>query len=195
MDLLLREKEALSGATWKRSLSFRNALDLGLMFWKRASVSLGYHSARAECKGMEDELYMSKRKAGDLQVCFFGGSSAASKTPMEQGHVNWSLMGHRPFSIYQLTLQTACDRTPDGVQMWRGFAWTFSCSQFPRQLLNSEKPRFIATQTTLLTLVNGESTKVLGLQPRKRVEKGIHRRVYILQKSGSMQSVLCRFFT
>lgn len=74
LDLLLREKEkALSGANWKRSLSFGDALHLGSMLWKKASVPLSYHSARAQGKGIEDGLYMSKRKAaGDLHICFFG---------------------------------------------------------------------------------------------------------------------------
>lgn len=105
---------------------------------------------------------------------------------MEQGHVNWSLMGHRPFSIYHLMLQIAHDRTPDGIQMWRGFSWTFSCSEFPKQLF---KPRFIAMQTALHTVVYGESTTVLGLQPRKgQQRKEIYRRVYIPLKSGNTQS-------
>lgn len=108
---------------------------------ERESSLLSYPSVRVQGQGeavgwmCPRERLETFRNVSWKQCC--------PETLTEQGHVNWSLMGQRPFSIYHLMLKNACDRTPDGVQMWRGFAWTFSCSEFPKQFLHSEKLRFI----------------------------------------------------
>lgn len=142
LDLFQRENaKTLSWLSWNRSLSCGAAHALGAMLWKRDSALLSYPSMRVQGWG-DTGCWVCLRERLETSR-YVSWKQCCPKTLTEQGHVNWSLMGQRPFSIYHLMLKNASDRAPDGVQMWRGFAWTFSCSELPKQLLNSEKPRFI----------------------------------------------------
>lgn len=118
LDLFQRENEkVLSWLSWNRSLCCGAAHDLGAKLWKRESALLSYPSGRVQGRG-ERVGWMCLRERLETSR-YVSWKQCCPETLTEQGHVNWSLMGQRPFSIYYLMLKNACDRTPDGVQMKR----------------------------------------------------------------------------
>lgn len=91
-----------------------------LMIWVQSCERERVHSLvilQEECK-VEERQRMCLRERLETSR-YVSWKQCCPETLTEQGHVNWSLMGQRPFSIYYLMLKNACDRTPDGVQMKR----------------------------------------------------------------------------